>query len=80
MPSKMIAVSPKFEKMLRESYTNLNIKLKNKTKKNITFIDYTDFIADLFSEDFNFMAKKIIVNPIKKGRKSTNINLDYMPI
>jgi hypothetical protein len=78
MRTVIIRVSPKFAEKLKRKYFWFNEKIaRNYFKKEITFTDFTDLLANGLDEAFNFIfGSKLLLFPIKKGRKSKRITFD----
>ena len=77
---KKIWVSDSFYDLLKKWYEEFNREVSLKYyKKTMSFVDFTDFIAkfNMISLDYS----KIILTPIKKGKKSKKIKFDdFIPI
>jgi aspartate/tyrosine/aromatic aminotransferase len=75
---KQIWVSDNFYKKLKEMYEEFNREISLKYyKKKISFVDFTDLISNLITVDYS----KILLVPIKKGKKSKKIKFDdFFPI
>ncbi|MEM5854210.1 MAG: hypothetical protein QXG39_08535 [Candidatus Aenigmatarchaeota archaeon] len=83
MPSsngKVITVSKKFANLLYDGHKKINDLLSIRVGKKITFIDYTDFLADLLSDNFDLILSRGLLFPIKKGRKAKTVELEFEPI
>jgi hypothetical protein len=83
MPAKdgrVMTVSPKFADMMKRGYVNTNGIVKTKFGKDMTFIDFTDFIAELMSDDFDVVLTRGMLVPKKRGRKSNKVRFDMIPI
>lgn len=62
--------------MLSRGHGRINVELKRRFNREMTFIDYTDFLANMLEDDFDVVvARGVVVNPIKRGRKSRKIQL-----
>ena len=82
MKSVKIRVSYRFAQKLKEKYLWFNQNIaKNYFKKEITFTDFTDLLANGFDEAFDFVfGSKLLLFPIKKGRKRISFDVDVIPI
>jgi len=84
MKSVKIRVSSRFAEKLKQKYLWFNENVaKNYFKKKITFTDFTDLLANGFDEVFDFVfGSKLLLFPIKKGRKAKRIafNIETIPI
>lgn len=84
MKSVKIRVSERFAKKLKEKYVWFNQNIaKSYFKKEIAFTDFTDLLANGFDEAFDLVfGGKLLLFPIKRGRKSKRIkfDLDTIPI
>jgi hypothetical protein len=81
MQKQKLWVSKKFAEQLREGHRIANDSLQ-KSKKEISFLDYTEFLADMM--DLNNKAiqlginsKTISVMPFKKGNKSKKVSFEF---
>ncbi|MEM5867548.1 MAG: hypothetical protein QXG39_06480 [Candidatus Aenigmatarchaeota archaeon] len=83
MPSpkgRVITVSKKFAELLLNGHRKTNNLLGLRFGKKISFIDFTDFLADLLSDDFDLILSRGLLFPIKKGRKAKTVELEFEPI
>jgi hypothetical protein len=82
MKSVIIRVSPKFAEKLKQKYLWFNENIaKNYFNKKITFTDFTDILANGFDETFDWLfGSKLLLYPLKKGRKSKRITFSPIPI
>jgi hypothetical protein len=82
MRTVIIRVSPKFAEKLKQKYFWFNENIaRNYFKKEITFTDFTDLLANGFDEAFEFaFGSKLLLFPIKKGRRAKRITFAPIPI
>jgi len=84
MKTVIIRVSPRFAEKLKQKYIWFNENIaKNYFKKEITFTDFTDLLANGFDETFDFVfGSKLLLFPIKRGRRAKRItfDIDTIPI
>jgi len=82
MKSVKIRVSTRFAQKLKEKYFWFNENVAKKYfRKNITFTDFTELLADGFDEAFDFVfGSKLLLFPIKRGRRSKRISFDVETI
>ena len=66
--SKVIKVSDNFWKILDQGHKNINKALnKSLGNKKITFIDYSDMIANTLKDDLENANRNVLL-PIPRGR------------
>lgn len=65
-----IVVAPNFEKILRDNHSKINAEMKRRFGKEMTFLEYTDFISRT-----QVTPMMVIVRPIKRGRHSKNVTM-----
>jgi hypothetical protein len=82
MRTVIIRVSAKFAEKLKQKYLWFNENIaKNYFKRKITFTDFTDILANGFDETFDWLfGSKLLLYPLKKGRKSKRITFAPIPI
>jgi hypothetical protein len=84
MKSTIIRVSPRFAEKLKRKYEWFNKNIaRSYFKREIAFTDFTDLLANGFDEAFEFVfGSKLLLFPIKKGRKSKRLtfDIDTIPI
>jgi hypothetical protein len=82
MKTVIIRVSPKFAEKLKQKYLWFNENIaKSYFKRKITFTDFTDILANGFDETFDWLfGSKLLLYPLKKGRKSKRITFTTIPI
>lgn len=83
MPSpngRVVTVSKKFAELLSDGHKKTNSLLGLRIGKKISFIDYTDFLADLLIDNFDLILSRGLVFPIKKGKKAKTVHLNFEPI
>lgn len=77
--TKLIRVSKKFDDKLRDKYRWFNENVaKNYFRKEISFTDFTDLVADGFDQAFDIaFGGRVLLYPLKRGRKSKRIKFDF---
>lgn len=78
--AKKIWVGRKFADLLNRGHDRINEALGDMVNKDISFIDYTDFLANLMDDDFELILSRGVFAPIKKGRRSKKVELRTLSI
>lgn len=72
-----IWVSASFDALIRDGHAKMNQILIERYGKDMTFIDYTDFLATVMGSTAIIPVSKEMLQPIKRGKSSNKIVLDF---
>lgn len=82
MKTAIIRTSSRFAQKLKEKHNWFNENIARAYfKKDISFTDFTDMLADGLDDAVDLMlGGKILLYPIKRGRKSKKVKFDLETI
>jgi hypothetical protein len=77
--SVMIRVSDRFARLLKKKHDWFNENVaKSYFKREITFVDFTDLLANELEDAFDlFFGSKLLLFPMKKGRRSKRVAFEF---